>query len=393
MQGERMEMKRTKKINRALIMREIWLQRETSRIEIARRLSLDKSTISNAVNELIEAGIIIETEEGSSGPQGGRKPKYITLNNAYGCVLGIEFTPEACTAVAVDLNGDIVYSHVQNIHLQKGQLTEMMVANIGKSVDDVKRLGQNLLGIGVGVSGVVNGEDSIIMYSTRLGISSDYDFYEEVASKFTVPVFVDNDANACVWGELAIHRERQLRDFIFLLLEFRDYDPQRDETCNRISVGIGFVINGSVHYGHHYSAGEFRSLYRTTESTGQFSLTEAEQQRIFSDWAVMEKWLTELSSHVGLIVNTLNLSHIILGGAFEELGDEVKDIMEREIRKNWPYPYEYTVRENILYSSFGKKAVAYGAAGMVLNTLFGEAEVMEGLSRRRNLQHGIVVFS
>lgn len=386
-------MKRTKKINRALILREIWLERQTSRIEIARKLGLDKSTISYAVNELIEAGIIIETEEGNSGPQGGRKPKYITLNRSYGCVLGIEFSPELVKAVAVDLTGEIIFSKTLKIQFRRDHLTAIMVESLTLIIDELKHTGANLLGVGVGVSGVVNGEKGVILYSTPLGVTEQYDFSKEVASKFSVPVFVDNDANACVWGELAFHRQLNLRDFMFLLLEFRDFDPQVDLVCNRISLGIGLVINGNVHYGYQYSAGEFRSLFRDGRSTGQFSLTQEEQLQLFEDPAVMEKLLHELGANIGLILNTLNMSHIILGGAFEGLGEHVKDIMEHEIRKNWPYPYAYTVKENIWFSSFGDRAVAYGAAGMVLNVMFGEAEVLEGVSKRRNLRRGIVVFS
>ena len=106
----------------------------------------------------------------------------------------------------------------------------------------------------------------------------------------------------------------------------------------------------------------------------------------------MERFLRELFANVGLIVNTLNLSHIILGGAFEELGDHTKDILEEEIIKNWPYPYPYDVKQHIWYSSFGERAVAYGAAGMVLNTLFGDMEVMEGRNHTINLRSNLMVF-
>ena len=118
------------------------------------------------------------------------------------------------------------------------------------------------------------------------------------------------------------------------------------------------------------------------------------RERIFEP-EIMKKFLTELFMHIGLIVNTFNLSHVILGGAFEELGDEmrVKDILEQEIRNNWPYPYHYVVRENIWYSAMGKKAVSFGAAGMLLNTLFSEADVLEGISRRRNLGAGLTVLA
>lgn len=385
-------MKRTKIINRARIMREIWTRRETTRVEIARELGLDKSTISHAVNDLIEQGIIIETSEGTSGPQGGRKPVFITLNKQYGCVLGVELRPESYTAVAVDLEGEICLTATEKINTHHADLTELLIKTLQHLEKVMENKGIELLGIGVGISGVVNAQEGIVKYSAPLGIESDYHFHELVASHFSIPVYIDNDANACVWGELAFHRRKELSDFIFLLLEFRDFDPKEDAVCNRISVGMGLVINGIVHYGHQYSAGEFRSLFRKNDSVGQFSLNEDEHRRVLEDPEIYERFLAELSAHVGLIVNTFNLSHVILGGAFEQLGDHVIDVLESEIKKNWPYPYPYQVKQNIWYSSFGDRAVAYGAAGMVLNTLFSDLEVMEGTTFKTHMRNNLVVF-
>jgi predicted NBD/HSP70 family sugar kinase len=373
-------------------MREIWTRRETTRVEIARELGLDKSTISHAVNDLIEQGIIIETSEGTSGPQGGRKPVFITLNKQYGCVLGVEFRPESYTAVAVDLEGEICLTVTEKIKTHHADLTQLLVNTLEHLEKVMENKGIELLGIGVGISGVVNAQEGIVKYSAPLGIESDYHFHELVASHFSIPVYIDNDANACVWGELAFHRRKELSDFIFLLLEFRDFDPNEDILCNRISVGMGLVINGIVHYGHQYSAGEFRSLFRKNDSVGQFSLNEDEHRRVLEDPEVFERFLTELSAHVGLIVNTFNLSHVILGGAFEQLGDHVIDVLESEIKSNWPYPYPYQVKQNIWYSSFGDRAVAYGAAGMVLNTLFSDLEVMEGTTFKTHMRNNLVVF-
>ncbi len=390
-----MLMKRTKMINRSRIMREIWINRETSRVEIARSLGLDKSTISHAVNELIEKGVIIESSEGSSGPQGGRRPVHIKLNREYGAVLGVEFRPDSYTAVAVDLEGDIIYSRFERIAIAGEKFTSVVIEILHMLIDELERKEVNLLGIGVGLSGVVNAQNGTIRYSEPFGIVSTFDFFTNIASLFDIPLFVDNDANACVWGELAFHRRKDLKDFIFLLLEFREPGTNEDRDCTKIGkigVGIGIVINGNVHYGHQYAAGEFRSLFRTENSVGQFSLTSDEHRRIFDDDAVMNKFLHELGAHVGLLVNVFNMSHIILGGAFDELGPRVKDIFEQEIKKSWPYPYTPDIKKSIWYSSFADRAVAYGAAGMVLNTLFSDLEVMEGTSLMLNLREGLVVF-
>lgn len=384
--------KRTKLINRARIMREIWIHREISRIDIARSLNLDKSTISHNVNELIKMGLIIESSEGDAGPQGGRRPVRIKLNKSYGCVLGLELRPDCFRAVAVDMEGEIIYSRYEKSSITGLTLIEKFFEIVEMLTKELDRQNANLLGIGVGISGVVNAHEGVIKYSAPLEIQSDFDFYRAVSGKLEYPVFIDNDANACVWGELAFHRRKDLKDFIFLLLEFWDYNPLSPKLCNRIGVGIGVVINGYVHYGYQYSAGEFQSIIRDEHSVGQFSLTEMEQKVVQEDEKVREKFLRELGAHVAFLVNTLNLSHIILGGYFEQYDGQVAKIFEEEIIRNWPYAYTDENKKEIWLSSFGDRAVAYGAAGMVLNTLFTDLEMMEGKSKILSLRKGLTVF-
>lgn len=367
-------------------MREIWVSRETSRIEIARNLDLDKSTISNNVNELLELGIIIESTEGSSSPQGGRKPVHIKLNKNYGCVLGIEMTPDSYTAVAVDLEGEIVYSKFEKAGISGKNFKEKFQEITAALRQELVAKNLKLLGIGVGVSGVVNSKNGVIKYSIPLKISKDYRFYKKIAGEVDVPVFIDNDANASVWGELAFHRRKELKDFIFLLLEVRDREYEQKNAYDSIGVGVGLVLNGNVHYGHDYSAGEFRSIFRHEDSIGQFSLTAKEQQLVREDKDMWHKFLHELGAHIALIVNTFNLTHIILGGQFERYDQDVAAILEEEIKKNWPYPYAYEVRKNIWLSAFGDQAVAYGAAGMVLNKLFSDLEILEDYSGHIDMQ-------
>ncbi|MDY7027406.1 MAG: ROK family transcriptional regulator [Spirochaetota bacterium] len=385
-------MKRTKIINRARIMREIWINREISRVEIARTLNLDKSTISNNVNELIQMGVVLESSEGEPGPLGGRKPVNIKLNKDYGCVLGLELRPDCYRAVAVDMEGEIIYSRFEKAKITRNSLVENFLHIAGILVAEIERQQVNLLGIGIGISGVVNAHEGIIRYSRPFEIEEHIEFYKAIEGKLEYPVFIDNDANACVWGELAFHRRKDLKDFIFLLLEFWDYDPESSKVCNRTGVGIGIVINGLVHYGYQYSAGEFQSVIRNEHSVGQFSLSEEEQMVVHEDEKVREKFIRELGANVALLVNTLNLSHVILGGYFEHYDHQIVRIFEEEIINNWPYPYTEDIKKEIWLSSFGDRAVAYGAAGMVLNSLFSDLEVMEGNSQILRMRKGLSVF-
>ena len=361
-------------------MREIWVGREISRSQISKQLGLDKSTISNNINELLKLGIIVETTEGEAGPQGGRKPIILKMNKNYGCVIGLEFRPDSYTAVAVDLDGEILSSRFEKLEITKHNFKEHFLQIVNSLRQELESKNVKLLGVGMGVSGVVNSVKGVLRYSMPFDIEEEFDFRSMISGDIDVPVFIDNDANASVWGELAFHRRKELKDCIFLLLEYRESGTVDNESGMdrvKIGLGIGLVINGEVHYGHDNSAGEFRSIFWNDKSAGQFSLNEAEQSAINKVPDMREKFLRELGANISLLVNTFNLTHIILGGDFEQYGAKVAEILEDEIRKNWPYKYEYENKKTIWFSSFGDRAVAYGAAGMVLSKLFSDLEIIE----------------
>jgi len=372
------QIKRNRLLNTSRVMREIWINKHISRIQIAKNLGLDKSTISSIVNGLLDIGIIREHAEGEAGPQGGRKPVYLTLNRSYACVLGIEFRPESYTAVAVDLQGEILYSKFELIRLSGLNFKEVFFDVTSRMRAELARIDAPLLGIGVGVSGVVDPQKGIIRYSIPLQMEGEFDFRRHISEEYDLPLFLENDANACAWGELAFHRVKNLQDFLFLLVEFRDI-KDRERFHEKTAVGIGIVINGRVHYGHRYSAGEFRSTFCTPQNKGQFSLTEDEAYRIEEDPEVLHRFIRELAKNAALMVNTFNLSHVFLGGDIERYKSEVHTVLSEEIEKNWPYPDE--VRCKIRFSSLGDKSVAYGAAGMVLHRLFADIGISESVKR------------
>ena len=372
-------LKRTRFINTSRVIRAIWVHKRISRVQIARSLNLDKSTISSVVSELLRIGIVHETEEGEAGLQGGRKPVFLVLNRAYGCVLGIEMRPESYTAVAADLEGSIIYSKFELIQLSGPNFAEVFGDVTCRVREELRRTGVPLLGIGVGVSGVVDPDRGTIKYSIPLGIEECFDFRGAIAEGYDLPLFIENDANACAWGELAFHREKGLRNFLFVLVEFRDIRDRR-RMVERTGVGMGIVIDGRVHYGRDCSAGEFRSVFRTPDSMGQFSLAPEEAFRVEQDPAILARFIRELSKNIAMLVNTLNLDHVFLGGTIERYEREVQPVVVEEIRLNWPYP-QADVRCDVRFSSQGEKAVAYGAAGVVLNRLFAELDIAESIGR------------
>jgi len=135
-----------------------------------------------------------------------------------------------------------------------------------------------------------------------------------------------------------------------------------------VGVGFGLVINGRVHYGSNYSAGEFRSVLCTADDDIQVSLSREELGRVLSDPSVFDRFAVELARNIAMLVNTLDFSRVFIGGDIESCGFDFCRILEDAIDANWLYPIKKRI--DIQYSSLGAKAVAFGAAGMCLQSLF-----------------------
>lgn len=368
-----MAIKVTKMINTSNVLKTIWMNNDISRIEIAGKLKLDKSTITVIVSNLLEKGIVFEIEEGEAGPKGGRKPVKLRLNKSYGCIVGIEMHPNFYMAVLINLEGEILSSIFRKTTINK----ENFFTNINELMNDLSAPEQTtppILGIGLGLSGIVNFDKGVINQSIPLNVE-DFTVKDILEKKFNLPVTVENDANACCWGEIVFHRNSTpMKNFLFVLIEFHTACSASSK-YKTIAVGIGFVFNGKIHHGQTYSAGEFRSI-EWAEGCGQMSLDDATAAKVEYDDSIFRKFAVELSKHMAFLVNTLNLNHIFLGGDIEKHKEKFTPILNDAIKENWSYRDKGNLC-NIHYSSFGKSAVAYGSAGMMLNKIFMDRNLLQ----------------
>ena len=354
-------------MNQKRVLKEIWLNEGISRIEISDSLNLDKSTITNIVSDLLSRGLISEVEEGEAGPQGGRKPIKLKIRKNFCCVLGIEVQPEYCNIVCVNLSGEmLLYKKIEkeisayDFHIVFKEILAEVENKLGK-------LKIPLAGIGVGLSGIVNPDEGLLYESIPLGVSEGFRIADLLSAYTDVPVIIDNDANCCCWGEKVFNKEEELQNFIFPLVEFRKQQSVKP-TYGGVAVGFGIVIGGKVHYGNRYAAGEFRSIFVEHGRAGQLSLGSEKEVDVKKDPELFRKFEVELSKNIALLVNTFALSDCFIGGDLEEHKESFGKILKDEIDHNWNYPGESPCR--IRFSSLNEKAVAYGAAAMLIERLF-----------------------
>jgi predicted NBD/HSP70 family sugar kinase len=345
----------------------LWQHPNLSRVEICKKLNVDKSTVSIEVSRLIEQGIIIEHEEEASGMTGGRRPIPLTINKNYGITIGIAIQSGQYTAVAINLAGEILEVKEEFISITKDNLAlniQLIYWEFRNSLDKYPGI---LMGVGIGVGGLVNQQDGTILYSVPLKITESFNFIKTISQKLETSFVLGNNANCCAWGELAFHKNKDLKNILFVLVEFKQAIVPHEE-YGGVGIGFGIVLNGKVHYGSNSSAGEFRSVLCSQQNGLQVSLTKEELSRILTDKSVLDKFATELSKNIAMLVNTLDFSQIFVGGDIENCDFDFCHILEEKIQENWMYPLKKNI--GIHYSSLGAKSVAFGAAGMFIQHLF-----------------------
>jgi predicted NBD/HSP70 family sugar kinase len=361
-------------INTARVLQLLWYSGGISRADMARELGLSKSTVTNIVSTLEKRDLVRLVESGQSGPTGGRRPLVLAINARYGYILGLEIQTEFFKAVGTDFQGEVVFSHSQTMAFAGKGVAQIFAEVLRALKPKLRKVGLPLIGVGLGVAGIINKADGIIEQSNPLGITVKTEFYKEIAGLLDVPVMIENDANCCCWGELAFRKTERHGSFAFVLGEFRKGHTS-DQAYWGTAVGMGLVLDGKVRHGDGFSAGEFKSILWKEGNSNQFSLSDAEVRRVREDPKVRSRIIRELCAHVAFLVNSLNLTCIVIGGEISVYKDEIVETLRAEISRNWSY--ENNVECAIEFAALGEMAVAYGAAGMFLESFFSIPESVD----------------
>lgn len=372
-------MKRAKTGNTADILEAVWMHEGISRIELAKRLDIDKSTVSNIVGDLIERNLLDEYDQALASSLGGRKPVKLRLNKDFGYVTGIEIQPDFYRLVVINLKGEKVYALTEEVPTDGTRFEDRFHRILDELRHREPLFLDRCLGVGLAVSGIVNPFEGTIIESISIGMRN-VRVLPRLSQKLRFPVFLENDANAACWGEVVLQQNLQhtLQSFLFCLVEFHDKRSSSVETGG--SIGLGFVINGQIHYGENFSAGEFKSLGWKPGNTFQFSFDDAEMARLKTDKALQARFSRELANHILFLSRVFNLNHVYFGGEVDLLKNELVAVMEEERRRYWP---DGDSPCQVKFSTHGPDAVSYGAACLGLTNFFRDSDSMERLAALR----------
>lgn len=118
--NKKLTRKTTKIHNRRLTLKTIYDHQEISRADVARLTRLAWPTVSSAVAELIEEGLVEETRQGPSA--GGKPPIYLRVAPTSRSLIGVDRVSDAFRGGVLDLRGKLLSSSSLPVNDQDGEL-------------------------------------------------------------------------------------------------------------------------------------------------------------------------------------------------------------------------------------------------------------------------------
>ncbi|GCE09988.1 ROK family transcriptional regulator [Dictyobacter aurantiacus] len=213
-----------------------------SRTELARRSRLPAATITRICGEFLTAGLV--TEIASEESSGGRRPILLSINPEAGYVIGVKLRQESATIALCDLS--CALKHTCEIQFSAGAAPHHVVDVITGAIKRCASEGgialNQVIGVGVGLSGLIDSQYGLCRYSAILGWQ-DVELGPALEFKLHLPVRVDNDVNTLAVAERYFGAGRDAANFLLI-------------TIGR-GVGLGIVIRGEIYRGGRGGAGEF----------------------------------------------------------------------------------------------------------------------------------------
>jgi predicted NBD/HSP70 family sugar kinase len=372
-------------INRQIVLNYVRDRGPISRAEIARRTSLQRSTISEIVDTLLAEGLVEEIGAGAS--TGGRCPKLLALRASGAAAVGIDIAPTHTTVASCDLSGSVLEREVFETHHDFDQTISRAVAAatrlIGKSPGTIE-------GVGVSLPGLVDPSTGRLTYVPYFKWR-DLDVGRRIGVATGLKVAVDNDANAAALAELWFGRAEvsEARDFIMVFIAE--------------GVGTGIIFDRQIYRGEGGAAGEFGHMVIGERapvpcSCGGYDCWEAfasgraavaryaalvgdEEARQMSFARLIDRALDgeraareallETARYLGRGISNLVVGFspeiVVVGGAitraWELVSDILDDAVKRSIRRDLP-PARLTP------STIGDEASLMGALSLVLADKF-----------------------
>lgn len=389
-----------KRLNRSAILGLLREEGPLPRSDLVRRLGLSPSTVTRIVGQLIEEGLVFETETISSTT--GRKPTLLEFNYKAGAVIGVDVGGTQVVGVVADLRGDLLFR--KDIPVSSGDDRSDNLENVLRLVGELRHVQgippEKIRGIGVAVPSIVKEPEGIVVWAPALGWR-DLHLKALLEDRFELPSFVENDVNLAALGESRYGCAQGVKNLVAIFIG--------------TGIGGGLILNGDLYRGQAGAAGEIgyllptpADLGRTYDQFGRFEtlaagpgiarrakaalaagetsvladvdpLTAREVFQAARDGdslatRVIEETVDYLAQAIANVAAVLNPEMVVLGGGVARSGDLLLEPIKERIKGTIP------VVPRIVLTELGDEAVVQGAVALAIGATRSDIFVRDAKS-------------
>ena len=147
-----------KEINKKNILKIVMEMGPISRIDISRHLKISRPTTSAYIGELIKDGLVKEIGKGESTSSGGKKAVLLQFNVRAGYIVGVMIGVKTIRIALTDLGSNIM--EIIKVPTEEwfgpDAVIDKLVKNLKKIIRTSKVNKEEIIGIGVGATGLVD---------------------------------------------------------------------------------------------------------------------------------------------------------------------------------------------------------------------------------------------
>ncbi|MFI6236292.1 ROK family protein [Micromonospora sp. NPDC050784] len=383
--------------NRSALLTKLFLDGPLTRQDLVRSTGLSQPAVSNVVADMIDEGLVAEA--GAAESDGGRPSMLLRIAPRFAFLVGVDVGETRVRVELFDFAMTLLASVEYPLDPARTE-PDLVAGHVLAGIDAVTGSAGvapgDVLGVGIGVSGVVEQGTEAVVHAQALGWDR-VPLERLIGAGTGLPLHIDNGAKTLGQAEMWFGAGRGARHAVFALVGS--------------GVGASVVTNGATYRGASSSAGEwghttlvyggracrcgargcleayvgaeaiidrYREARRGRPVPGedeesQIAALVAAAETSATARRVLDETAGYLGAGVANLINLFNPERVVLGGwAAMALGDLLPAVREAAGRQALRQPYE---QASIELCRLGVDAVALGAATLPIARFLTEGGV------------------
>ncbi|HKV57578.1 MAG TPA: ROK family transcriptional regulator [Ktedonobacteraceae bacterium] len=370
-------------LNERTLLEYLRNHKPTSRAQLARATRLSKPTVSQALANLEDAGLVRVVGQSISS-KGGRIAILYEPNPDAGYVIGVDVGRRWVRAAVANLAGTIIARNDKPNDAQSASALVTLISQLARDVVAQAGLSwSQVVHAVIGTPGVFDEQSKRVLFSSNLPEWGRHGLVTELQAAFGLSLSVENDANLAALSERSFGWGSSASTFVYITIG--------------TGVGMGIIINGALYRGGRGAAGEIGflpfGLNGALEESGKINesylgmfeeataaeaivlraqklglpaslsarqIFDAAQQGDEKALVVVEQEGYRLAQAVAVITAVLDPELIVLGGGIGQRGELLIPPLERRLQQLTP------LRPRIVASRLGDDSVLLGSIATAL---------------------------